>query len=125
LEATVALAVPPAELALPLLLPLLLLPFAPVWFLSFLLSEVLAVLVAAVVPVPEPDPDPVPVPVPVPEPVFKLVLVEEELVEEVLPFAETLPATVMALASKLTDPLLPPVLETAPFTVIAWAVAVI
>ena len=79
----------------------------------------LAVLVPAVVPVPELDPDPVPVPVPVPEPVFKLVLVEEELVEEVLPFAETLPATVMALASKLTDPLLPPVLETAPFTVIA------
>jgi len=118
LEATVALAVPPAELALPLLL-LLLVPFAPVWFLSFLLSEVLAVLVPAVVPVPELDPDPVPVPVPVPEPVFKLVLVEEELVEEVLPFAETLPATVMALASKLTDPLLPPVLETAPFTVIA------
>ena len=125
-EATVALAVPPAELALLPVVPVVEPPVAPVWVLSFLLFVPLAVVVPVTVPVPvpvpEPDPDPVPVPVVVPELVLKLVPVEEELV---LPFAETVPATVMALANKLTDPLLPPVLETAPFTVIAWAVAVI
>ena len=96
--------------------------------LDFLLEELEVVSVVAVVDevlvVLDPLPEPVLDPVPEVE-VVELEVVLEPVLELDDPLALTGPAKTTPLASMVTPPVLPPVEDTEPFTVMACAVAVI